>query len=58
MQEILKDIQSGSFARRWIGEAGAGFKQFENMRCEQREHPVEKVGAELRGQMAWMGGNP
>jgi ketol-acid reductoisomerase len=54
MKEILDDIQSGRFARRWVGEAQAGFKQFENMRCEQREHPVEKVGAELRGQMAWM----
>jgi ketol-acid reductoisomerase len=58
MKEVLDDIQSGRFARRWIGEAQAGFKQFENMRCEQREHPVEKVGAELRDQMAWMGGNP
>ena len=57
MQEVLADIQSGAFARRWIGEAGAGFKQFQNMRCEQSEHPVEKVGAELRGQMAWMGGS-
>ena len=56
MKEVLDDIQSGRFARRWIGEAQAGFKQFENMRCEQREHPVEKVGAELRGQMHWMGG--
>jgi ketol-acid reductoisomerase len=57
MKRVLDDIQSGRFARRWIGEAKAGFKQFENMRCEQREHPVEKVGATLRGQMAWMGGD-
>ena len=57
MKVILDDIQSGRFARRWIGEAKAGFKEFETMRCEQREHPVEKVGAELRGQMAWMGKN-
>ncbi len=57
MKELLADIQSGSFARRWVGEAGAGFKQFEGMRTEQREHTVEEVGAKLRGQMAWMGGN-
>ena len=54
MKELLDDIQSGRFARRWVGEADAGFKQFEKIRCEQREHPVEKVGKELRGQMAWM----
>ena len=56
MKEVLDDIQSGRFARRWIGESKAGFKQFESMRCEQSEHSVEKVGAELRGQMAWMEG--
>ena len=56
MQELLEDIRSGRFARRWVGEARGGFKNFENMRCEQREHPVEEVGAKLRGQMAWMGG--
>jgi ketol-acid reductoisomerase len=56
MQEVLKDIQSGSFAKRWIGEAGAGFKEFEKTRTEQRGHQVEEVGAKLRGQMAWMGG--
>ncbi len=57
MKELLDDIQSGSFARRWVGEAKAGFKEFESMRCEQREHLVEDVGAKLRGQMAWMEGN-
>ena len=54
MKEVLDDIQSGRFARRWIGEAKAGFPEFEKMRGDQREHPVEQVGAELRGQMAWM----
>jgi ketol-acid reductoisomerase len=56
MQEVLADIQSGSFAKRWIGEAGAGFQEFEKIRGEQRGHQVEEVGAKLRGQMAWMGG--
>ena len=56
MKELLADIQSGSFARRWIDEASSGFEQFENVRRDQREHPVEEVGARLRGQMAWMGG--
>ena len=56
MTELLADIRSGSFARRWIDEASTGFEQFEKVRRDQREHPVESVGAKLRAQMAWMGG--
>ena len=56
MRELLAEIRSGSFARRWIDEAGSGFEQFENTRRDQREHPAEEVGARLRAQMAWMGG--
>jgi ketol-acid reductoisomerase len=57
MTEILEDIRSGGFARRWVGESNSGFTGFENMRCEQREHLVEEVGARLRSQMAWMEGD-
>ena len=55
MEELLADIRSGRFARRWVSEAECGFEEFEKVRCEQREHPIEEVGAKLRGQMAWMG---
>jgi ketol-acid reductoisomerase len=54
MREILEDVRSGSFARRWVGEAQGGGKNFELMRCRAKEHPVEAVGARLRSQMAWM----
>jgi ketol-acid reductoisomerase len=54
MKEVLDDITSGRFAKRWVGDADAGFKEFEKMRGEQKTHQVEKVGKELRGQMSWM----
>ena len=58
MQELLEDIRSGRFARRWVGEAKSGGKKFESMRSERRKHPIEKVGARLRGKMAWMEQRP
>ena len=58
MQELLEDIRSGRFARRWVGEAKSGGKNFESMRSERREHPIEEVGARLRGKMAWMEQRP
>ena len=54
MQELLEDIRSGTFARRWVGEAKSGGKNFEHMRSQAREHQVEEVGALLRSKMAWM----
>jgi ketol-acid reductoisomerase len=57
MTEILEDIRSGGFTRRWVSESNNGFTGFENMRCEQREHLVEEVGARLRSRMAWMEGD-
>ena len=58
MQELLEDIRSGKFARRWVGEAKSGGNNFEAMRSDAREHPVEEVGARLRSQMAWMEQKP
>ena len=58
MHELLEDIRSGTFARRWVDEAKSGGKNFETMRSDGREHPVEEVGARLRGQMAWMEQKP
>ncbi len=54
MRLLLKDIQSGSFAERWIGENQAGRATFMAMRQRDAEHPIEKVGAELRGMMPWL----
>jgi ketol-acid reductoisomerase len=54
MQQILKEIQSGDFAREWIAENEKGRPNFDKMRAEQRKHPIEAVGEKLRGMMPWI----
>jgi ketol-acid reductoisomerase len=54
MRQILKEIQDGSFAERWIDENAHGREQFLRLRKEHADHEVEKVGAELRGMMSWL----
>src|SRR5947209_3265448 len=54
MQQLLADIQDGSFAREWIAENRAGQENFKRMREEQSQHQVETVGKELRAQMDWI----
>jgi ketol-acid reductoisomerase len=54
MKQLLTDIQSGDFAREWIGENRAGRENFERMRAEQADHQVEVVGRELRSHMSWI----
>ena len=57
MKEILKDIQSGKFAKQWMNECKNGQKHFLKMRKELSEHPIEKVGKKLRELMPWIGKN-
>jgi ketol-acid reductoisomerase len=53
MRRLLADIRSGAFAREWIAECRAGAPRFAELRRAAREHPIEKVGAELRAMMPW-----
>ena len=57
MKEILKDIQSGKFAKQWMDECKGGQKNFLKMREELAKHPIEKVGKKLRDLMPWIGKN-
>jgi ketol-acid reductoisomerase len=57
MKEILKNIQSGKFAKQWMEENKNGQKHFLKMRKELAEHPIEKVGKKLRDLMPWIGEN-
>ncbi len=57
MKEVLKDIQSGKFARQWMDECKNGQKNFLKMRKDLAEHPIEKVGKKLRDLMPWIGKN-
>jgi ketol-acid reductoisomerase len=54
MKEVLNDIQSGAFAERFIADQNSGRKEFENFRKQDREHPIEKVGASLRSAMPFL----
>jgi len=54
MQDVLVDIQSGSFASRWIAEQEAGGREFKRLREQDRHHQIEEVGAALRAQMPFL----
>ncbi|MDR1784806.1 MAG: ketol-acid reductoisomerase [Endomicrobium sp.] len=54
MKRILADIQSGKFAEDWLKENKAGRPSFAKLRKEINDRMVEKVGARLRSQMAWI----
>ncbi|MGH9614521.1 MAG: ketol-acid reductoisomerase, partial [Bryobacteraceae bacterium] len=54
MKRILGEIQSGKFAREWIGENKAGRKKFLDMRESARDSKVERVGRELREMMTFL----
>ncbi|HEX4156306.1 MAG TPA: ketol-acid reductoisomerase [Acidobacteriaceae bacterium] len=54
MQGLLADIQDGSFAKRFIEDQNTGRKEFEKFRAQERGHPIEKVGAELRKAMPFL----
>jgi ketol-acid reductoisomerase len=54
MQKILGEIKDGSFAKEWIAEDDAGRPNFLKLREEGKQHPIEQVGAQLRGMMSWV----
>jgi len=54
MRTILDEIQTGKFAEEWIAESTSGRPNFSALRQAGRDHPIEKVGAELRGMMPWI----
>ena len=54
MGKILKEIQTGKFAREWIEENRTGRKNYQRLMKADLNHKVEKVGAVLRGKMPWL----
>ena len=55
MRKALARIQSGEFTKEWMDECKNGQKNFLQTRAKLAEHPVEKVGANLRAMMPWIG---
>ena len=54
MKKILGEIRDGSFAEEWIAENRAGRPRYNELKAKGQEHPIEKVGAELRAMMPWI----
>jgi ketol-acid reductoisomerase len=54
MRQLLKEIQSGEFAKKWINENETGCQNFKAMRERDRNHPVEIVGSKLRDMMPFL----
>ncbi|MDS1030667.1 ketol-acid reductoisomerase [Bacillota bacterium LX-D] len=54
MKQILWEIQSGTFAKEWILENQANRPQYNALTDMEKEHLLEKVGAELRKMMPWL----
>ena len=57
MRRILKEIQTGEFAREFILENQGGAATLKAKRRIGREHPIEEVGARLRDMMPWIKAN-
>ncbi len=53
MREILKEIQSGKFADEFTNEMHSGCETFNKLRKENANHPIEKVGEEIRSSFVW-----
>ncbi|MBP9591477.1 MAG: ketol-acid reductoisomerase [Steroidobacteraceae bacterium] len=54
MKQILKEVQTGKFARQWIRENKTGRKKYDALLKKDLAHPIEKVGVQLRARMPWL----
>ena len=54
MRQVLADIQSGEFAKTFRGDYAKDFQWFKKQREADYNHPVEKIGRELRSMMPWL----
>jgi ketol-acid reductoisomerase len=54
MRKVLKEVQTKKFAKQWIEENQNGRKNYKKLLEEDLEHPIEKVGEELRARMPWL----
>ncbi len=54
MRAVLKDIQDGTFAKRFIADQLSGRKEFQAFREAEAKHPIEEVGKKLRAAMPFL----
>ena len=57
MKDVLTDIQNGTFTRNWQAEYDAGLPNYRKFQQADKDHPIEKVGRELRAKMVWLQAN-
>jgi ketol-acid reductoisomerase len=57
MKRVLDDIQAGRFVSKFVLDNRAGQPELKAARKRAAAHPIEKVGAELRAMMPWIGAN-
>ena len=57
MRRVLKDIQAGRFVKNFVLDNQAGQPELKASRKAAEAHPIERVGAELRAMMPWIGKN-
>jgi ketol-acid reductoisomerase len=54
MRKVLKEVQSGKFARQWIRENAEGRVNYHKLLRADIDRQIEKVGASLRARMPWL----
>jgi ketol-acid reductoisomerase len=54
MEQILAEIQDGTFVKRLVANVEGGNKELEGLRKQNAEHPIEVTGAKLRKLMSWV----
>jgi len=54
MRKVLKEVQTGKFARQWIEENASGRKGYQKLLDSDIDHQIEKVGEALRARMPWL----
>ncbi len=54
MRAVLREIQDGTFAREWVAEHKAGRSNYDALKQRDLDHPIEKVGKQLRARMPWL----
>ena len=54
MQEVLKEVQDGTFAKRFMDDQANGATEFKQLREKEEQHPIEETGRELRQMFSWL----
>ena len=54
MKKILEEVQNGKFAKEWLDEYHKGMPNMNRLRDENKNHQIEKTGAQLRDMMSWL----